>query len=52
MQRLILILEFNNFSLQLNPFIKTGNLVEFSDEKIMEDNIKNTFIKIKAEKQS
>jgi hypothetical protein len=31
------------FTWQLNPFIKTGNLVEFSDEKIMEDNIKKYF---------
>ena len=42
-KRMILTTTTKMFSWQLVPFIKKGNLIEFNDEKIMEDNIKKFF---------
>ncbi len=49
-KRMILTTTTKMFSWQLTSFIKKGNLIEFNDEKIMEDNIKNIFFKIKIGK--
>jgi len=42
-KRTILTTTTKMFAWQLTPFIKKGNLIEFNDEKIMEDNIKKFF---------
>ena len=42
-KRMILTTTTKMFSWQLTPFIKKGNLIEFNDEKIIEDNIKEYF---------
>jgi len=42
-KRMILTTTTKMFSWQLAPFVKKGNLIEFNDEKIMEDNIKKFF---------
>jgi len=52
-KKIILTTTTHMFSWQLTPFIKKGNLIEFNDEKIMEDRriiLKNFFIKIKIGK--
>ena len=46
-KRMILTTTTKMFSWQLAPFIKKENLIEFNDEKIMEDNIKKFFYKNK-----
>ena len=46
-KRMILTTTTKMFSWQLTPFIKKENLIEFNDEKIMEDNIKKFFYKNK-----
>jgi len=42
-KKIILTTTTHMFTWQLAPFIKKGNLIEFNDEKIMEDNIKKYF---------
>ena len=42
-KKIILTTTTHMFTWQLTPFIKKGNLIEFNDEKIMEDNIKKFF---------
>ena len=42
-KRMILTTTTHMFTWQLTPFIKKGNLIEFNDEKIIEDNIKEYF---------
>ncbi|HEC92082.1 MAG TPA: putative selenium-dependent hydroxylase accessory protein YqeC [Candidatus Atribacteria bacterium] len=46
-KKVILTTTTHMFSWQLTPFIKKENLIEFNDEKIMEDNIKKIFFKNK-----
>jgi len=46
-KRMILTTTTKMFSWQLTSFIKKGNLIEFNDEKIMEDNIKKYFFQNK-----
>jgi len=42
-KKIILTTTTHMFTWQLNPFVKTENLIEFNDEMIMEDNIKKYF---------
>ncbi|MEA3453682.1 MAG: selenium cofactor biosynthesis protein YqeC [Candidatus Caldatribacteriota bacterium] len=42
-KKIILTTTTHMFTWQLTPFIKKGDLIEFNDEKIMEDNIKKYF---------